>query len=134
MNPFKRILFPIEFSKGDDAVAPFVLSFAQRYQAELILLHVYLPPSQIYFGMEGNVPGSIRFQRSNGAATLKTLQLRRDPLSQVDDRMRSRDRRRSRYHHSVGKRTPCGFDCNADAWLWLVQKDVVGVSHGQSSS
>ena len=56
MNPFKRILFPIEFSKGDDAVAPFVLSFAQRYQAELILLHVYLPPSQIYFGMEGMYP------------------------------------------------------------------------------
>jgi nucleotide-binding universal stress UspA family protein len=49
----KTILFPIEFSQRDEAVAPFVLSLAQRYHARVIVLHTFQPLSTGYAGMEG---------------------------------------------------------------------------------
>jgi nucleotide-binding universal stress UspA family protein len=45
---FKTILFPVDFSERARAVAPFVLSMAQRYQAKVVLLHALMPPPPIY--------------------------------------------------------------------------------------
>jgi nucleotide-binding universal stress UspA family protein len=49
MIPFRRILFPVDFSKACDATAPYVKAIARRHSAELTLLHAFeLPP--LYFG------------------------------------------------------------------------------------
>jgi len=49
MVSFQRILFPIDFSPQSAAAAPFVKAMAQRFQSEVILLHVVeVPPS--WFG------------------------------------------------------------------------------------
>jgi nucleotide-binding universal stress UspA family protein len=47
----QRILFPIDFSERSRAAAPFVLSLAQRYEAQVVLLHVFEPPPAVYAGM-----------------------------------------------------------------------------------
>ncbi len=47
----KSILFPIEFSRRDQAAAPFVLSMARRYEAQVTLLHAIQPAPPLYGGM-----------------------------------------------------------------------------------
>jgi len=39
MITFKRILFPVDFSKQDQEAAPFVRAMAERFHSEVILLH-----------------------------------------------------------------------------------------------
>ena len=39
MITFKRILFPVDFSKQDQEAAPFVKAMAERFHSEVILLH-----------------------------------------------------------------------------------------------
>jgi nucleotide-binding universal stress UspA family protein len=51
MFNFQNILFPIAFSRREEAAAPFVLSMAQRYQARISVLHVLQPPPPVYAGM-----------------------------------------------------------------------------------
>ncbi len=49
MSTFHRILFPVDFSKQCHAVAPAVAAMANRFHAELLVLHVIdLPPA--WFG------------------------------------------------------------------------------------
>jgi len=40
MITFQRILFPVDFSPQDHEAAPFVKAMAERFQSEVILLHV----------------------------------------------------------------------------------------------
>lgn len=40
MITFQRILFPVDFSKQDHEAAPFVKAMAERFQSDVILLHV----------------------------------------------------------------------------------------------
>ncbi len=40
MITFKRILFPVDFSKQDQEVVPFVRAMAERFHSEVVLLHV----------------------------------------------------------------------------------------------
>jgi nucleotide-binding universal stress UspA family protein len=47
----KSILFPIEFSRRDEAATPFVLSMARRYDAQVTLLHAMQPAPPLYGGM-----------------------------------------------------------------------------------
>lgn len=44
----RRILFPVDFSDGARAVAPFVYSIAQRHNATIILMHVVQPAPPMY--------------------------------------------------------------------------------------
>ena len=39
MITFRRILFPVDFSKQDREAAPFVKAMAGRFHSEVILLH-----------------------------------------------------------------------------------------------
>ena len=39
MITFKRILFPVDFSKQDDEAAPFVKAMAERFHSDVVLLH-----------------------------------------------------------------------------------------------
>ena len=47
MITFHRILFPVNFSQQDQEAVPFVKAMAERFQSEVILLHVadYVPAS-----------------------------------------------------------------------------------------
>jgi nucleotide-binding universal stress UspA family protein len=47
----RRILFPVDFSERAKAVAPFVLSMAQRHKAAVVLMNVIQPPPPIYGGI-----------------------------------------------------------------------------------
>ena len=47
----RRILFPVDFSERSRAVAPFVLSLAQRHKAEVVLMNVIQPAPPVYGGI-----------------------------------------------------------------------------------
>lgn len=48
MIPFKRILFPVDFSEACRAVVPYVKGMAERFGSELTLMHAYQPPAVLY--------------------------------------------------------------------------------------
>jgi nucleotide-binding universal stress UspA family protein len=56
MSRFERILFPVDFSERSRAAAPFVLSLAQRYQAQVIAMHVLQLPLPLYAGISPVYP------------------------------------------------------------------------------
>ena len=58
----EKILFPIAFSRDDEATAPFVLSMARRYQAHVVLLHAIQPAPPVYAGMGGVYPEVFDFE------------------------------------------------------------------------
>lgn len=64
---FRRILFPVDFSERSRAVAPFVLSLAQRYTASVVLFHVIEPPPPMYGGMGTLYPETFDFTDSRRA-------------------------------------------------------------------
>lgn len=45
MRPFAKLLVPTDFSASAEAATARAVDLAQRYGAELILLHVYEPPA-----------------------------------------------------------------------------------------
>ncbi len=47
MFPFKRILFPVDFSEPCSAVVPHVLKMTAHFSASLTLLHVYEPSTDL---------------------------------------------------------------------------------------
>jgi len=58
----KRILFPIDFSDRSRATAPFVLSMARRFDADVVLLHAFEPPPPVYSGMVAVYPEVYDFE------------------------------------------------------------------------
>lgn len=40
MLEIKRILFPVDFTKNSSKILPYVLSFADKYNATIYLIHV----------------------------------------------------------------------------------------------
>jgi nucleotide-binding universal stress UspA family protein len=56
MPKFERILFPVDFSERSRAVAPFVLSVAQRHQSRVALLHALQPPPPMYTSLNTVYP------------------------------------------------------------------------------
>jgi nucleotide-binding universal stress UspA family protein len=43
MPPFRKIVFPVDYSEPCQAVAPYVQEMTWRYSAELTVIHAYLP-------------------------------------------------------------------------------------------
>ena len=43
MLPFRKIVFPVDYSEPCRAVAPYVQEMAARYSAELTAVHAYAP-------------------------------------------------------------------------------------------
>ncbi len=62
MPRFEKILFPIDFSERSRAAAPFVLSMAQRYNAEVVAIHALQPPPPLYAGMNTVYPEVYDFE------------------------------------------------------------------------
>jgi nucleotide-binding universal stress UspA family protein len=62
MPKFEHILFPIDFSERSRAAAPFVLSMAQRYKANVVAIHALQPPPPLYAGMNTVYPEVYDFE------------------------------------------------------------------------
>jgi nucleotide-binding universal stress UspA family protein len=60
----RRILFPVDFSERSKAIAPYVLSIAQRYKAGVVLMSVIEPPPPMYAGMNTVYPETFDFTDS----------------------------------------------------------------------
>jgi len=67
-----RILFPVDFSERSRAIAPFVLSTAQRYKAAVVLMNVIQPPPPMYGGMNTVYPEAFDYTESR-AEILRSL-------------------------------------------------------------
>jgi nucleotide-binding universal stress UspA family protein len=50
MASIRHILFPVDFSEQDCAIAPYVACMARQYRAQVTLIHVVDIPSQAYLG------------------------------------------------------------------------------------
>ena len=71
MARFEKILFPIDFSERSRAAAPFVLSMAQRYNAEVVALHALQPPPPLYAGMNTVYPEVYDFESISADLSLE---------------------------------------------------------------
>ncbi len=61
----RRILFPVDFSERSRAIAPFVLSMAQRHKAAVVLMNVIQPPPPLYGGMDTVYPESFDYTENS---------------------------------------------------------------------
>src|SRR5687767_817632 len=52
MAAFKRILFPVEFSPSCQDAARSVAAYARHFEAEVILLHIEVPPFDVPYYWE----------------------------------------------------------------------------------
>jgi nucleotide-binding universal stress UspA family protein len=57
MLPFRRILFPVDFSDACKAVVPYVNDMRKRYDVELTLVHAFVP-APLIVGEFGSVSGA----------------------------------------------------------------------------
>lgn len=48
MIPFRRILFPVDFSEASLQVVPYVQGMVKHFGSDLTLMHAYLPPAVLY--------------------------------------------------------------------------------------
>ena len=60
----RRILFPVDFSERSRAIAPFVLSMAQRYKSSVVLMNIIQPPPPMYGGMNTVYPETFDYTES----------------------------------------------------------------------
>ena len=60
----RRILFPVDFSERSRAIAPFVLSMAQRYKASVVLMNIIQPAPPMYGGMDTVYPDTFDYTES----------------------------------------------------------------------
>lgn len=79
----QRILFPVDFSERSRAAAPFVLSLARRYEAKVVLLHVFEPPPSIYGGMGVVYPEVYDFDDIRGDLLPRLTEFAAAELSKV---------------------------------------------------
>jgi nucleotide-binding universal stress UspA family protein len=86
MSTFEKILFPIDFSERSRAAAPFVLSMAQRYKAEVIAIHALQPPPPLYAGMNTIYPEVYDFESISADLSLELRKFTDSELPKVQVR------------------------------------------------
>jgi nucleotide-binding universal stress UspA family protein len=84
MPGFQTILFPIDFSERSRAAAPFVLSMAQRYNAEVVALHALQPPPPLYAGMNTVYPEVYDFESISADLSLELRKFTDSELPKVN--------------------------------------------------
>ena len=84
MITFNKILFPVDFSDRSTAAAPFVLSLAQRYAAEVVLLHAFEPMPPIYGGMYAMYPETYDFSALEAELRPKLVEFANSELPKVN--------------------------------------------------
>jgi nucleotide-binding universal stress UspA family protein len=80
----RRILFPVDFSDRAKAVAPFVLSLAQRHKAAVVLMNVIQPPPPMYGGINMVYPGTFDFTEARAAIRGHLEQFGTEELPKVE--------------------------------------------------
>ena len=83
MLPFRKILFPVDYSEPCRAVVPYVKEMAQRFSAEVTLVHAY-PPMLLPYGdlaIDPLLPEEIQ---SYEAARLRAFALETFPDQRVE--------------------------------------------------
>ena len=80
----RRILFPVDFSERAKAVAPFVLSLAQRHKAAVVLMNIIQPPAPLYGGMTMVYPETFDYTESRKAVLGSLAQFAEAELPKVD--------------------------------------------------
>lgn len=86
MASFEKILFPIDFSERSRAAAPFVLSMAQRYNAEVVALHALQPPPPLYAGMNTIYPEVYDFESISADLSIQLRKFTDSELPKVNVR------------------------------------------------
>lgn len=86
MARFEKILFPIDFSERSRAAAPFVLSMAQRYNAEVVALHALQPPPPLYAGLNTVYPEVYDFESISADLSLELRKFTDSELPKVNVR------------------------------------------------
>ncbi len=84
MPRFERILFPVDFSERSRAVAPFVLSMAQRHNSKVVLLHALQPPPPLYAGMNTVYPEVYDFEGLSADLRVQLEKFAESELPKVD--------------------------------------------------
>jgi nucleotide-binding universal stress UspA family protein len=80
----RRILFPVDFSERAKAVAPFVLSMAQRHKAAVVLMNVIQPPPPLYGGINMVYPETFDYTESREAVLGNMEQFAAAELPKLD--------------------------------------------------
>jgi nucleotide-binding universal stress UspA family protein len=80
----RRILFPIDFSERSRAIAPFVLSMALRYKANVVVMNVIQPPPPMYGGMNTVYPETYDYTESRETLLRNLEQFAAAELPKVD--------------------------------------------------
>jgi nucleotide-binding universal stress UspA family protein len=84
MFKFDNILFPVDFSERSRAAAPFVLSIAQRYKSQVVLLHAFEPPPPLYGGMNTVYPMNYDFTAVEAEMKQKLVDFAGEQLPKVN--------------------------------------------------
>ena len=66
MNPFQRILFPVDLSEQSKRAVPFVKAMAERFQSEVTLLYVMELPMMMYSPPEATMWSVVASQEQMG--------------------------------------------------------------------
>jgi nucleotide-binding universal stress UspA family protein len=80
----RRILFPVDFSERVKAVAPFVLSIAQRHKAAVVLMNIIQPPPPLYGGINTVYPETFDYTASREAVRSNLEQFGAVELPKLD--------------------------------------------------
>ncbi|MBK5292245.1 MAG: universal stress protein [Acidobacteriia bacterium] len=75
MLPFRRVLFPVDFSEACQTITPHVKDMVRHWSAELILVHAFELPPLYYYGELGYASGVNPIVIPE--AELRTMQKRR---------------------------------------------------------
>jgi nucleotide-binding universal stress UspA family protein len=80
----RRILFPVDFSERAKAVAPYVLSLAQRHKAPVVLMNVIQPPAPLYGGINMVYPETFDYTEARVAVSGSLAEFGAAELPKVD--------------------------------------------------
>ena len=79
-----RILFPVDFSERAKAIAPFVLSMAQRHKAAVVLMNIIQPPPPLYGGLNMVYPETFDYTESREALVQNLEQFAQAELPKIE--------------------------------------------------
>jgi hypothetical protein len=84
MLPFRKILFPVDYSEPCRAVVPYVKEMAWRFSAQLTLVHAYGPEALAYSELPVTDPGLPEEARAFQVQRLRELALDTVPGQHVE--------------------------------------------------
>jgi len=84
MLPFRRILFPVDYSPQCEAIVPYVKEMVHRFSAQLMVVHAYGPEALAYSRLPMNDPGLPEEARAYEEQRLREFALHTFPGEHVE--------------------------------------------------